>query len=71
MLDGSAFRDIVDALCKLSLEMVSMQSSVDVGTSAGAGEGVLDVEKDDISSASTSPTSLVTPPHGTVQQEEG
>ena len=61
MLEDSAFRDFVGALCKLSLEMVSMQSGVDVGGGAGTGEGVLDVEEDNIPSASTSATSLVTP----------
>ena len=48
MLEDVAFRDFVGALCKLSLEMVSMQSSVDVGSRAGAGEDVLDVEEDNI-----------------------
>ncbi len=61
MLEDSAFRDFVGALCKLSLEMVSMQSGVNVGAGAGTGEGVLDVEEDNIPSASTSATSLVTP----------
>jgi hypothetical protein len=61
MLEDSAFRDFVGALCKLSSEMVSMQSGVDVGGGAGAGEGALDVEEDNIPSASTSATSLVTP----------
>jgi len=37
-----------------------MQSGVDVGAGAGAGEGVLDVEEDNIPSVSTSATSLVT-----------
>ena len=41
--------------------MVCMQSSVDVGAGAGTGEGVLDVEEDNIPSASTSATSLITP----------
>jgi hypothetical protein len=41
--------------------MVGVQSGVDVGASAGTGEGVLDVEEDNIPSASTSATSLVTP----------
>ena len=61
MLEDGAFRDFVAALCKLSLEMVSMQSGVDVGAGAGTGEGALDVEEDNIPSASTSATSLVTP----------
>ena len=61
MLEDPAFRDFVGALCKLSLEMVSMQSGVDVGAGAGTGEGVLDVEEDNIPSANTSATSLVTP----------
>jgi hypothetical protein len=61
MLEDSAFRDFVAALCKLSLEMVSMQSGVDVGAGAGIGEGALDGEEDNIPSASTSATSLVTP----------
>jgi hypothetical protein len=58
MLDDPAFHDFVGALCKLSLEMVNMQSGADVG--AVAGEGTLETE-DDIPSASTSVTSLVTP----------
>ena len=61
MLEDSAFHDFVGALCRLSLEMVSMQSGVDVGAGAGTGEGNLDVEEDNIPSASTSATSLVTP----------
>lgn len=62
ILEDSAFHDFVGALCKLSLEMVSMQSGTDVGSaSAGAGEGSLDVEDDNIPSASTSVTSLATP----------
>ena len=60
MLEDSAFRDFVGALCKLSLEMVSMQSGADVGTGVGTAD-VLDVEEDNIPSASTSVTSLVTP----------
>ena len=35
MLEHSAFRDFVGPLCKLSLEMVSMQGGVDVGAGAG------------------------------------
>jgi hypothetical protein len=58
MLDDSAFHDFVGALCKLSLEMVRMQSGADVA--AVGGEGILEVE-DDIPSASTSATSLATP----------
>jgi hypothetical protein len=65
LLRMSAFRDFVGALCKLSLEMVRMQSGIDVGAGAGTGEGVLDMEGEDIPSTSTSATSLVTP-HGTV-----
>ena len=63
MLEDTAFHDFVGALCKLSCEMVSMQSGVDVGPAANAGEGSLglDVEEDNIPSASTSATSLVTP----------
>lgn len=63
MLEDSAFHDFVGALCKLSCEMVSMQSGVDVGSGAGTGEGGLglDLEEDNIPSASTSATSLVTP----------
>jgi hypothetical protein len=38
MLEDSAFRDFVGTFCKLSLEMVSMQSGVDVGAGAGTGE---------------------------------
>lgn len=63
MLEDSAFHDFVGALCKLSCEMVSMQSGVDVGPAANTGEGSLglDLEEDNIPSASTSATSLVTP----------
>jgi len=64
ILEDSAFHDLIGALCKLSLEMVSMQSGTDVGSGAGAGaagEGTLDAEDDIIPSASTSATSLVTP----------
>jgi hypothetical protein len=57
----SAFRDFVGALCKLSLEMVRMQSGIGVGAGTGTGEGVLDMEGEDIPSTSTSATSLVTP----------
>jgi C-terminal region of Mon2 protein len=59
MLDDSAFHDFVDALCKLSFEMVSMQSGGDVG--GGVAEGSLEVDDDNIPSASTSVTSLATP----------
>ena len=38
-----------------------MQSGVDVGVGAGAGEDILDVDEDNIPSAGTSATSLVTP----------
>jgi hypothetical protein len=38
-----------------------MQSGVDVGAGAGAGEDILDVDEDNIPSAGTSTTSLVTP----------
>ena len=61
ILEDSAFYDFVGALCKSSLEMVSMQSGTDVGTRTAAGEGALDTEDDTIPSASTSATSLVTP----------
>jgi len=61
ILEDSAFHDFVGALCKLSLEMVSMQSGTDVGTGTPAGEGTLDAEDETIPSASTSATSLVTP----------
>ena len=64
--EHSAFHDFIGALCKLSLEMVSMQSGTDVGFGAGAGastagEGTLDAEDDTILSASASATSLTTP----------
>ncbi|KAH9961981.1 hypothetical protein BC827DRAFT_1383744 [Russula dissimulans] len=58
MLDHSAFHDFVSALCKLSFEMVSMQSGADVG--GGVTEGSREVEDNDIPSVSTSTTSLVT-----------
>ena len=62
VLDDSAFHDFVGALCKLSLEMISMQSGTDVGTSTGTvGEGTLGAEDDTIPSMTTSATSLVTP----------
>ncbi|KAH9955055.1 hypothetical protein BC827DRAFT_1262095 [Russula dissimulans] len=59
MLDDSAFHDFVGALCKLSFEMVGMQSGADVGN--GVAEGSLEVDDDNIPSASTSMTSLATP----------
>jgi hypothetical protein len=61
MLDDSAFRNFVGALCKLSSEIVSMQSGVDVSAGSGTEEGILDVEEDNIPTLSTSVTSLVTP----------
>jgi hypothetical protein len=61
MLEGSVFRDFVSALCKLSSKTVNMPNGVNVGAGAGTGEGVLDVEEDNIPSASTSATGLVTP----------
>ena len=36
----------VDPLFNLSLEMVSMQSGIDVGAGAGTGDGVLNVRGD-------------------------
>ena len=59
LLEDSEFRDFVSALCKLSSEMVSMQSGVGVGASVGTGEGVLDAEEDYISRASMSATNFV------------
>jgi hypothetical protein len=38
-----------------------MQSGVDVGAGAGAGEDILDVDEDNIPSAGTSQTSTATP----------
>jgi len=68
ILEDSVFHDFIGVLCKLSLEMVSMQSGTNVGFGAGAGvgvgtagEGTLDTEDDTILSVSTSATSLVTP----------
>ena len=66
ILEDSAFHDFVSALCKLSSEMVSMQSGMSGGSGAGTGagttgEGTLEAEDDTIPSASTSATSLVTP----------
>ena len=53
MQGGSAFRDFVDALCKLhSVALMSVQVQA---------QGVLDVEEDNIPSASANATSLVTP----------
>ena len=57
VLEDEAFHDFVGALCKLSVEMVSMQSGV--GT-VSAAEGPLETD-DDIPSASASSTSLTTP----------
>jgi hypothetical protein len=59
MLEDSVFCDVFGASCK-SLEMVSMQSGIDVGVGSGTGEDVLDVAEDDIQSSSTTATSLVT-----------
>jgi len=64
ILEDSAFHDFVGPLCKLSLEMGSMQNGTDFGSGVGAGtagEGTLDTEDDTISSGSTSVTSLVGP----------
>ena len=41
--------------------MVSMQSGVNVGADSVAGEDILDVDEDNIPSAGTSATGLVTP----------
>ncbi|KAI9435094.1 hypothetical protein H4582DRAFT_1817945 [Lactarius indigo] len=57
VLEDDAFHDFVGALCKLSVEMVNMQSGIGVSATA---EGPLEID-DDISSASTSTTSLATP----------
>jgi hypothetical protein len=57
MLEDEAFHDFVGALCKLSIEMVGMQSGAVAGAVA---EGSLEID-DDISSASASSTSLATP----------
>ncbi len=57
VLEDEAFHDFVGALCKLSVEMVSMQSGIG-GTAAA--EGPLEID-DDVSSASASSTSLATP----------
>jgi hypothetical protein len=58
ILEDSAFHDFISTLCKLSLEMVSMQSCADVGA---GGEGALDLEDNgNIPSASTSMMSLAT-----------
>jgi hypothetical protein len=49
MLEDFAFLEFVGALCKLSSEMVSMQSGVDVAAGMGTSrEGVFDVGEDDI-----------------------
>ena len=37
ILEDSVFHDFIGALCKLNLEMVSIQSGTDVGSGAGAG----------------------------------
>ena len=47
MLEDSAFRDFVGGLSKVRLEMVSMQSGVDVGSATGTGD-ILDVEEDNL-----------------------
>jgi hypothetical protein len=60
MLEDSVFRGFVGASYKLNLEIVSMQSVIDIGVGSGTGEGVLDVAEDDIRSSSTATTSLVT-----------
>ncbi|KAH9169937.1 hypothetical protein EDB89DRAFT_1853941 [Lactarius sanguifluus] len=57
VLEDDAFHDFVGALCKLSVEMVSMQTGTGVTATA---EGSLEID-DDVSSASTSTTSLATP----------
>jgi hypothetical protein len=57
VLEDEAFHDFVGALCKLSVEMVGMQS----GTGAVAtADGSLEID-DEASSASASSTSLATP----------
>jgi len=65
MLEDSAFRDFVGALCRSNLEMINMQSRVDVGAGAGTGEGVLDVQEDNIPSGNTRAKPRL--PHGTVE----
>ncbi len=60
ILGDSVFHNFVSALCKLSMEIISMQSGTHVGSGAGTGtavEGTLDAEDDTIPSA----TSPVTP----------
>jgi hypothetical protein len=54
MLEDSGSHDFVGTLCKLSLEMVSMQSGVDFG----AGAGFLDAE---VTIFHVRPRSLVSP----------
>ena len=64
ILEDSSFHDFFGPLCKLSLEMVSMQNGTDVGSGVGAGtagEGTLDAEGDTMPSGSMNATSLVTP----------
>ena len=55
VLEDEAFHDFVGALCKLSVEMVSMQSGF-----GGVAEGSSEID-DDASSASASSASLATP----------
>ncbi|KAI0267184.1 hypothetical protein BGY98DRAFT_1027111 [Russula aff. rugulosa BPL654] len=55
MLEDSGSHDFVGALCKLSLEMVSMQSGVDVG----AGAGCFGCGGDNIPCETTGATSLL------------
>ncbi len=57
VLEDEAFHDFVGALCKLSVEMVSMQSGIGVSATA---EGLSELD-DDVSNASASSTSLATP----------
>ncbi|KAH9018228.1 hypothetical protein EDB83DRAFT_2528502 [Lactarius deliciosus] len=57
VLEDDVFHNFIGALCKLSVEMVSMQSGIGVTATA---EGPLEID-DDVSSASTSTTSLATP----------
>lgn len=55
VLEDEAFHDFIGALCKLSVEMVSMQSGI-----GAVAEGSLEID-DDFSSASVSSTSIATP----------
>ncbi|KAH9049809.1 hypothetical protein EDB83DRAFT_2553433 [Lactarius deliciosus] len=57
VLEDDVFHNFIGALCKLSVEMVSMQSGIGVTATA---EGPLEID-DDVSSANTSTTSLATP----------